>query len=1162
MKYLALFILIFVSTFPVQAQIKVKGLLLESSNCDDIGNAGSLAHVTISADGANQTSTNTDGSFTLFFPNKKPGNQFTISVTKAGYILVKNKGIIRDDPNVVLEFIMCTQNNYDRIPNSIKALEAQLAQLSVEIKKAPKDSQVYKELQKEIVEIQERLKRSQQKIALGEKTIEELTNRIENMGWQTIGTQLIEKLRNATIPDLIDNEEFSLDESFINDFLNLLWDGFTPQQLDSLSLAGDFEEQKQKLEVIIKALFYSIDLQFENAEKSFRLLTELEPNNAEFAIQYANILSILHRIAEARKELVRALEIQDLDKFSKTTILSQLAQFSLELNEKPKAKKYLHESHQGLIRLLKTDTSDYLAKRQLEAKILSIYGALHFRTHQYDEAIQKYKQSIHLLESLPNSQKQLNSDLANVHASLGNLYATLNAYNQALNHLDNSQRLYEKLVESGVNLSAFQQYDIALDIANLYFTRNDFKTAEILYADLGNKFRSMVPYYPDQFREYLARVNYAEGRMAHQKRQYLLAEQKFGEAIRIYIELENRGVGNYVGKIANALNAKGWSQFAQKKRSAAKSNFDQARSKYRSLITKDRTSYEPELAATYSHLGSYFFDLKLMDSARFYFEESLLIFEKYDEIEPRIYRPDLIKAKQDLGRFYFSQGQQAQARKELDGAIEMSAGLVKLDSLRFLPNHARTIEEHGTVFLTEEEYEVAIQKFKESLSIYKRLSREQVEAYELQKANILWKLGELHTLIDPGGILALRYLDEAQKICVAEEEGAPSAYRPILGKVYFSKAQVNMNQKEYPEANDNLMSADNIYKALYSSTDLEEYQHRRGAIQLKKVHIHIKNEEFGKAGIASDEARRIFTMLRENSPNDKATYNEQLALIERGAAEINLGRGKFHDALGYLKSARTLYHSIRESDFPKYHIEECYILMKMGVTQMKLNLKSQAVNSFRVVIQEVESSIEKNPGLREEYLPLVAEAYGHLGDFFINSSPEEGLSNYNKSLNIYQVLDKTPMETYNYEQSLIRANMAVYYSQRDPNTAIKLFQEALLPFKNPNPSSLQDIQIYLIAHRGLGYIYRSVKDFELASLHFEKCLKVKEQQLTKFTSRIEYLWIQYHAAESFLYADLEEEGENRLISLRSLVLNQAWTSEENVEINKMLGKICELIACE
>ncbi len=1162
MKKIGFLCLLTIIQWSLFGQSFVKGNIYENPTCSKEDQRRPVAGATISADGAETISSKSDGSFTLHFPHKQPNVAVKISISKEGYPTKNN--LVTTCGQCGTEFIIFCSNKSASNPTRVTQIikddaenRKRQEELDVLIAQAKKNS----EEQKKLVQEKDGLEKEQ---AFNKEEIRRLSSQAKEKDWAIISNQMIDMLSAPNFKQPDSKQKTIYDEEFFN-ALDLLWDSNKTEDTDSLTKTGELSRAREIKKNEWKAYYYTIDNQFDKAAQCYQTLLRLDSDNLDYLYSYVIFLNLLNKKDEAIAQLEKALNAKLGTKIMQVKMSNLLAGIYIRVNQPDKAKAVLDKGT-NIYESISKDTSQYVDKKQVEAKLYELYGLLYYLGNQFDNALFKYKASKDVFVGLNARQDgEYKDNVAGANTKLAKVYSSIKNYNEALRLYNESLLIYDELWKKDSNDTYFlSRCEVALDMANLYYARNDFKTAKKLYDQLDFTFKKLAAEDPERFEEYLAQILFAEGKMDHDQKQYGFAENKFTQVLDIYTKL-NEGEDerdNYNAQIASTLNNRGKSLFARKQMARCKKDFDTALAINLALAKRAPETYEPSLADSYSLLASYFSSVNKDDSTYYYCDKALKISQKFDKKDKRVYRLGLIQNTQSMASYHFSLGDKESAIKEMDDAYRMAQELVKIDTAVFLPDFASAVLTLGMVYMNEDENKFAIKKFEEAYNIFERLSREQADVYELQKATSQWALGTLYESNNDDKS-ALNCFEKAINICKKQLQYNEVAYAPILAEVNLSKANINQKNENYPDALKYLEESKQWLALLLANNGPDEYKNQLGNVQIQVAQICIITKEYQRAENNAIQARERFNQLMKSDPDNKNIYLSKMATIEKGSATLNLARGRMLDALDNFRNAESYFKNLRNVSPPEYQVEECKTKISIGEIQQSMDHDQIAMQDFKSVVDTISNILRYKPEYEQNYLPTLAKAYSKLGTLNFENAPIEALDNYAKSVELYKKIKATPENNYKSEIAIIYLNDGIiYFNMPKYKEAISYLEQALQSVQT-DPGSPNGLIVRVSANRILGETHYRTGDYDEARKYFSKCLEL-EQQFEGSLSKIEILELKEHAGISYIRSsegDHALAGEKILREAKRYGSLQNWPPEQSQQVSKIIQEICTYIEC-
>jgi tetratricopeptide (TPR) repeat protein len=251
-----------------------------------------LANVSVAAEGANKTTTDDEGMFTLGFPMKHPGEQVRVVVNHAGHVVVNDVQLEVNLPETNSTFrlvlLVCKQGVREEMARrfyrlkSFEAIDASYQQQLQELKaKGEAKAAALAQLQREC----------NQAKAAAEKAADELAR-------VTVGeaSELYRQAMGLFVGGKVDEALRVLDD-------------------EKLRLAAEAAERQARQVVenyLLKARILTTQFRFDEAAAIYRRATNVVPNSFEACFSYGAFCQELNRYERCRPVYERALALARL----------------------------------------------------------------------------------------------------------------------------------------------------------------------------------------------------------------------------------------------------------------------------------------------------------------------------------------------------------------------------------------------------------------------------------------------------------------------------------------------------------------------------------------------------------------------------------------------------------------------------------------------------------------------------------------------------------------------------------------------------------------------------------------------------------------------------------------------------------------------------------
>ena len=569
--------LIVLSVLPVKATT-LNGLI----RANEVGGQP-LANVRVVAEGANPTTSEDFGRFSLEFPHKGPGEPVEVIVQQDGYVAVNDVQLQLTLPakaeDKVLTIILCKEADREEIARrfyrlkSNEAIEATYQQkLKVLEEEHRADAAALSKLQQE---------RDQAK-ATAEKAAEELA---KNQPGQS--SELYRQAKRLFLDGKIDEA------------IQLLNDEKLRRSVTQANKA--IEDAVQSW--LLKAQLLALKFRFEEAEKAYLQAIEAKPDSAEANFDYGLFNQKLNRFEKARAAYGRCLEwVRKNGKEDELALtLNALGSLDHDQNRKDEAQAEYQEALQIRRKLAKSNPEAYLPD---VADTLNDLANLDSAQHRRDQARSEYQEALQIRRKLAQSSPEVYlPDVAGTLNNLANLDSDQNRHDQARSEYQEALETYRGLAQT--NPEAYLA-DVAMTLRNLADLDRDqhrHDQARSEYQEALKTYRGLAQsnpeaYLPDvaQTLRDLAVLDRAQNRSDE-------AQAEYQEALKTYRGLAQKDPEAYLPALAMTLNNLANLDRDQNRPDQARSEYQEALQIYEAFAKQSPERFSPDVARVKRLLG-------------------------------------------------------------------------------------------------------------------------------------------------------------------------------------------------------------------------------------------------------------------------------------------------------------------------------------------------------------------------------------------------------------------------------------------------------------------------------------------------------------------------------------------------------------------------------
>ncbi len=368
-----------------------------------------MANVAISADDAQPTVSNSDGTFVLRFVQKNPGQAVKLRVQKPGFVVVHSSmlrhTLLRDskaEPPVLI--LMAKEGDREEMARRFFRLKGDEAALN--------------SYNQQLKELKERHLGDTKKVALLQRELE------------------LAKTAVGKVAEEFASEEEFKNSPFYRQAIQLFLAGKLDSALEALDVATLQEEigsalfmamkvSRKSLEVSrefrLKGHLLALTFRFAEAAKAYQSAVEAAPEDFETQFAFAYFSQSLKRQKEALSAYTRALDLarksNDLPRVART--LNNLGVLHSEENRNAEARQAYEEALKDYRQLAEKNPDTYLS---YVARTLNNLGVLHSEENRNAEARQAYEEALKIYQQFAKvAPDRFGRDVERVQRLLKNL---------------------------------------------------------------------------------------------------------------------------------------------------------------------------------------------------------------------------------------------------------------------------------------------------------------------------------------------------------------------------------------------------------------------------------------------------------------------------------------------------------------------------------------------------------------------------------------------------------------------------------------------------------------------------------------------------------------------------------------------------------------------
>ena len=588
-------------------------------------NGATLESVEISAAfcecvGENPTFSDEYGLFQFEIKGKEPGETVELKVKKEGYEVVNQNDLtvyLRKNPDDTVKIVMCPAGERDRIAlrfyhivaENVRVQEPDAKTADAVIAFAQEFTKTLAE--KNLDDMSPEYRKAIEFFQSGDiekaknafddaKMTEELRNAQEEL---RKAQEKLRQLENAAPPNAPQSEMLA-PYPLVASIGNLAGIVGVPAQDDAALKAAQEAERRAKDDLrksvenyMLKARLCVTDLQFDDAEKYYRIATDADPENFDNLHEFALYLYKQNQFLKALPLYKKALTLAKDDGYLAKT-LNNLGLLYIDLNKYDNAADTFERARDIYEDLAAANPQTY---RPDVARTLNNLGILHANVNEYEKATDAYERALAIFEDLAaaNPQTYCPYVAATLH-NLGNLYRDLNEYAKADDALDRALTIREEL--AAANPQTYRP-DLAATLDNLgvlYQDSNDYANA---YERALAIYEDLAAANPQTYRPYVATTLNNLGVLYDDLNEYAKAADAYKRALAIREDLAAANPQTYRPDVAMTLNNLGVLYWNQNQYTKAADAYKRALTIREDLAAANPQAYELDLCSTMLNLS-------------------------------------------------------------------------------------------------------------------------------------------------------------------------------------------------------------------------------------------------------------------------------------------------------------------------------------------------------------------------------------------------------------------------------------------------------------------------------------------------------------------------------------------------------------------------------
>ena len=432
----------------------------------------------VKAFGATETTTKSNGNFHLVFGSKSPGDDAAIEVIKDGYEVVNKRDLFTRIPqsgnNNPLSIYMCPEGAWQK--NAINFFGIN-------------EREITRKHEVKVAKLEKQLARKEIEVNKYEKDLSKLQKQKDKAINQA--NELAEKFAKANL-DVESKRYIKAYKLFAEgkiDSVIIVLDN--DKILREVEIAKNTLERATK-EFILKADAYIVNLDWDNAEATYKLAIQTSPNHFDANLSFAQFLENQLRYREAityyEKSKTLGLE-QKIDRIQYSALLNDLARFYESFREEEKSRATFEEAIANWELIIKENPEDYFLKLFFSIGLIN-YGNLLNNDERnivaLNKSIKSYKRAIQLIQEYEANSDTILKSLGNPQIDIANCKNLISLSFKYQAELDSAEFYMKEAISMIDTTAAYRDQDLF--------------TEAIIYMNYGNLLKWGVSLWAREFK--------------------------------------------------------------------------------------------------------------------------------------------------------------------------------------------------------------------------------------------------------------------------------------------------------------------------------------------------------------------------------------------------------------------------------------------------------------------------------------------------------------------------------------------------------------------------------------------------------------------------------------------------------------------------------------
>ncbi|AEI48451.1 tetratricopeptide repeat protein [Runella slithyformis] len=449
-----------------------------------------------------------------------------------------------------------------------------------------------------------------------------------------------------------------------------------------------------------------------------------------------------------------------------------------------------------------------------KARLALNLGNLYSSLQRYDESESYYRKALAIRERLAQVQPQaFEAYLSHTFHNLGHLYSSLQRYDESESYYRKALDIIERLAQ--VQPQAFEA-DLSMtyhNLGSLYSSLQRYDESESYYRKALDIRERLAQVQPQAFEADLSMTYHNLGNLYSSLQRYDESESYHRKALAIIERLAQVQPQAFEAYLSHTFHNLG-------NLCSSLQRYDESESYYRkALAIRERLAqvqpqaFEAYLSHTFHNLGHLYSSLQRYDESESYYRKALAIRERLAQVQPQAFEAYLSHTFHNLGHLYSSLQRYDESESYYRKALAIRERLAQVQPQAFEADLSMTYHNLGNLYSFLQRYDESESYYRKALAIRERLAQVQPQAFEAYLSHTFHNLGSLYS--------SLQRYDESEsyyrKALAIRERLAqvqPQAFEADLSMTYHNLGNLYSSLQCYDESESYYRKALDIYKRL------------------------------------------------------------------------------------------------------------------------------------------------------------------------------------------------------------------------------------------------------------------------------------------------------------------------------------------------------------